>query len=562
MKYLKEKGITIFLVLILVLALSLVAGTFIHMVTNYNRIAQREVNSTRALYLAEAGIERALYDLRQDFVNDSTPSWADGSINGVDVSENGPSSNFYELPYEDTSLGAGSYTVQLKNVENVVVSEEEGEEGEEEEGEEEDGKGKEKKSKLMDIMGSGIAEADEGDNDEDGEENTITYKDNEIWIKSTGTVTGLYGRPVERTVQIKAKIRNYGPWGAAIFAGSGASGSAINGNVDIRGSVLILGTGLTSENFAVDMGGSSNIGNNYEGIPDLLSSKIPASPATVFGEEAVYSLDTEVRVKRGKVGLTGNAKIGSPNLADNDYKETVDGVYIPDGYGGSQGADSVYSDNGTQNPYDLDDKVQFPSLSASYTDPDTGTEYSSYQAYLQSKALSISINNISNDTEDFELSDIKGNSISWTKSTGRLVANGIIYVTGDLDIGKKNYGVTYSGKATLIATEDISIHADLLSNGTFPTTDSLGLIAANDLNIATGSGESQVNAIGAFYAGGQIVSDKQNKIAGSFVSNYFNMGDQVPSIYQVPVLSNNLPPGMIGPTPVYIITTSEWKELF
>ena len=39
-----------------------------------------------AFHVAEAGLERGIYKLRQDYLADlSSPSWADGDINGIDV---------------------------------------------------------------------------------------------------------------------------------------------------------------------------------------------------------------------------------------------------------------------------------------------------------------------------------------------------------------------------------------------------------------------------------------------------------------------------------------------
>src|SRR3989338_6605437 len=134
-----------YLVIFVLLALG---AAFIAMSVNESRIAERQRRTTLTLHIAEAGIERALYDLRQDFVNDtSSPSWADGGINGFAI---GPdTANFYSIAYSSTSLNGGSYAVQLKNV-------------------------------------SGAGDA--------------------IWIKSTGTLGD-----VQQTIQVYAKIINVSP---------------------------------------------------------------------------------------------------------------------------------------------------------------------------------------------------------------------------------------------------------------------------------------------------------------------------------------------------------------
>ena len=48
------------------------------------------------------------------------------------------------------------------------------------------------------------------------------------------------------------------------------------------------------------------------------------------------------------------------------------------------------------------------------------------------------------------------------------------------------------------------------------------------------------------HAQGTIKSAKQNQIAGTFVASYFDMGSNVPNIYQVPSLPYNMPPAMPG----------------
>ena len=59
---------------------------------------------------------------------------------------------------------------------------------------------------------------------------------------------------------------------------------------------------------------------------------------------------------------------------------------------------------------------------------------------------------------------------------------------------------------------------------------------------------------GVFYAADQIVSAKQNVIAGTFVCKSFDMGTNVPKIYQTPSLADNLPPGLIASAPIIVVT--------
>ncbi|MDO8683378.1 MAG: hypothetical protein Q7N50_07855, partial [Armatimonadota bacterium] len=167
---------------------------------------------------------------------------------------------------------------------------------------------------------------------------------------------------------------------------------------------------------------------------------------------------------------------------------------------------------------------------------------------------------ISSETDDFSASNAFG-SISWDKSEGLLTIDGIVRMNVDLDLGKKNNTVTYTGNGTLFSDGDVRVHSDLLSRSTFPTVDSLGVMTSKIMYLATGGGESQVNMTGAFYAQNKVVSTKQNEIAGSFVAGYFDLGSNVPKIYQVPALSQYLPGGLPKGTTSTTITTLSWRRL-
>ncbi|MBU3912430.1 MAG: hypothetical protein KKD90_07610 [Candidatus Omnitrophica bacterium] len=491
-----NKGTILIISYLVIAVLLILSAAFLSRSISENRIAERQKWSVRAFSIAEAGLERALYDLRQDFKNDLIdPSWADGEINGIAC---GPDSeNFYSLPYESTLLGNGSYSIELKNV---------------------------------------------------------VGKDNEIWVRSMGTLNG-----INIIIQSYGKIENLSPWNNAIFAGAGSAGSMINGNVDIRGSVHILGTGLESDDFAIDMGGSGNIGNNYEGIPLQLKDRIPPCPTTTFNGETVETLGASLRIKRGLVGLSGTATTGKADVSGNSYKETMDGVYVTDGYGGNRGENNVYSDNGTQNSYDLGDSARFPSLEDPYLN------YSTYQDYLKDNAFVISdaanLNQLANITpeSDFSYGDTMG-SISMD-GNGNLAISGTVYIDGgNLNMNKigADKTIIYSGTGSILVTGDVGINVNLLTQGSnsFPSN-ILGIMTPNEISFNA----SNIDVMGVFYAEDTITVQKQTNIAGIIVSNYFNMGEQVPSIYQVPEVINNLPSGIIAGDPTWVIRIVAWQKL-
>ncbi len=473
-----KRGSTLLIAYFVVLIFIGIGAPFLLMTVNESRATERQRLSVLAFYIAEAGIERGLYDLRQDFVNDaSVPSWSDGDVNGYAIGPN--TASYYAIPYSSGSLNGGSYTVELKNVSGAT---------------------------------------------------------DDIWVKATGTISG-----ASHTISVYVRMVSVSPWDYAIFAGSGASGTMVNGNVNIRGSVLILGSGLAAGDMAVDLGGTAElVGNNYNGVPAALKALVPALPTTTYGGETVETLNAVLRVKRGIVGVSGSASVGETNASGNAAKETVDGVFSNDGFGGNQGTNQVYSDNGTANPYDLGDAVAFPSLSTPYSG------YATYQEYLRANALVLT-NELSNLDPNSNFSYSNANGSIQSDGNGNMTISGIVYVDGNNNFEMNKAGsdktITYSGTGSLLVTGDVNINVNLLTSGSnsFPTN-IMGIMTPNSITF----NEASISVMGLFYSENSIVVQKQTNIMGTIVSNYFDVGTNVPSIFQVPATVNYLPPGMVG----------------
>ena len=316
------------------------------------------------------------------------------------------------------------------------------------------------------------------------------------------------------------------------------------------------------------LSGGAHVGNNYSGIPNGLQTLIPMPPMI----NGVASLGAEVRVEHGMVGVSGSATIGDSHLMDGGLsKSNIDGSYVNDGYTGNQGASSVYSDNGTSNQYDLTSMpLNFPVVSGvgaqTYTDSN-GVSWPTEENYLDTKSLTISVNTILANTTAFSFGpDANGNQISFTPGQsgkpGVLNITGLVRVVGNLQLGGTNSNLSYTGSGTIYATGDINVDGNLLpaAGQVFPTTARIGLVAKGNMNLSTGSGSSQIMMAGAFYAQGTIKSAKQNQIAGTFVSNSFDMGTNVPSIYQVPSLTSNMPPAMPGDKRYYMLRMRSFRD--
>lgn len=439
------------------------------------------------------------------------------------------------------------------------------------------------------------------------------------WVTATASISG-----TTRSVRALVLARNVSIWNNAVFAGTGAAGRAIDGNVDIRGSMHILGDGeafsdlnnngkwdaaepytdsnnnnvwdpgepftdvngdgvrnlaepyndtnlngiydppLTQTDLNSSFYGNAHVGNHYSGMPVGLEALVPPSPKV----NGIEQLAAEVRVKHGQIAINGTATIGTSDVIDGGTsKSKLDGTFVSDGWTGNQGSSAVFSDNGTSNGYDLNHlPLAMPLLSGigadKYYEKGTNAEFSDHETYLDTKAMTIPVNSITTLTADFDYGpDANGNRIRWTKATGILHIEGVVKVNGDLQIGAKDT-IRYTGNGTLYSNEDIWVDGNFLpAPGTlFPTTARVGMISKRNMYLAAGAGSAQLSMAGAFYAQGTVVSRKQNQIAGTFVANYYDMGTNVPNIYQVPALVRNMPPAMPGDKNYYTLKVKNWRQ--
>ncbi len=106
-----RRGSMLLMTFYVIVSLVAVSAAFVMMMVNDRMSMVRQIKSQQANALAQAGLEKTIYELRKDFRSDQ--NWFDGSINGASVTQS--SDDYYEfIPV--TSESGGSFTVSLKNI--------------------------------------------------------------------------------------------------------------------------------------------------------------------------------------------------------------------------------------------------------------------------------------------------------------------------------------------------------------------------------------------------------------------------------------------------------------
>ncbi len=436
----------------------------------------------------------------------------------------------------------------------------------------------------------------------------IVDSDDEAGMFSVHAAARMNG--LTRRLEAVYDTKDFGIWNNAIFAGRGQEASrgnnTINGNVKIHGSVHVLGDNLYEGNVAVegiDMRGAAMIRNDYVGIVPEMAARVPTIKKTLYDGEMVETLDTELRVRKGIVALTGNAHVGVEWDSSEDYKGPVDGTYVTDGWGGAQEDTRVYSDNGSDNPYDLGDGFAMPLFEDPWRDPDTGefvnnpntgTWYTHAEYFTEvlvgGPDRTASGGTFDGDVTIGEKTGFYYNATTGVYKTGNatntvspdpddhfilkkansdiIQINGAIHINGNLTFDKAD--LFYTGRAAVMIEGAVSNKANLMTVNSpnnvndyamsFPVRNCLGLMSRGDMALCE-KGAAQTRILGAFYSAGRVSSDMQTQCMGTMVGTNFEMGNAVPDIFQVPSLARNLPLGMIGDYPVLRVRIVSWREL-
>jgi hypothetical protein len=280
----------------------------------------------------------------------------------------------------------------------------------------------------------------------------------------------------------------------------------------------------------------------------------------------------------------------------------MDGTYVTDGWTGTSTIDDggrgipteVYSDNGHSETYDLGDRVPMPLLSDYWRDPGTGAtrwdssrnDWYTHENYFRE----VLVGDPANPTDGLITGDVvidartgdyyynasrsadpnpanrqaTDDYVLFNSTTNEMELNGQLYINGSLTLTGQGNDRTmyYTGRGAILVNGNATIEANLYAGRTavlsYPAANCFGLMAAGNMMVG---GAAQLDLMGGFYAQGSVSSQFQSTTTGTFVGNFFNMGTNVPRIFQVPTLADNLPLGMIGNYPIMSLGIESWREL-
>ncbi len=505
-----KKGMALVISLFFLTVLSILGAAGITTSILDIKIASNSLSNTEALYIAEAGLAQAEAELINDLDKDPDKSFANSDFHALlGLMSLSPSSTAFYTVFSDVPFAGGTYTVEFKNY----------------------------------SAGAG-------------------YDPTTVLVRCTAE-----GRNLS-SVQLESYLyaENISPWNNAVFAGGGGR-APVAGNIDLAGSVHLLGSGLASTKIVFN-NRSGKCMNSNTGMDPTLANAIDGGATT--------DLKGKFRVRNGRVDMrVGTATLG---LGTSPFR----GIYVTTGRdssgngvnddilgGDNDGADqNIFARKGASSAeaYDLGDvHTAIPLIDTTYMNDNsidlTGT---TDNKGLVAGALILN-RNTSEDIYDISQSGTSpsgtGCSIVFDGSTNLLLTvTGIVKVKS-LTISNDIKYRTPPGGGTIYVKGATLVNGDVLpaAPGSYPTSNVLGVVGAGDLTL--GSTVRQLLLTGAYYSAGTVRSTKKMELAGTIVCQNLKIKRKVPKIWQVPSLDTNLPPGMPGSTPVWVFTEKTWREI-
>ena len=496
-----QKGMALLTTLIFVFILVTFAVSLLIMTSNDTRLSALQRDSTKAFFIAEAGIERTLYNLKEDF--EISRDWNDNFVEGT--------------LYDEIDFGDGKYTVYLSNLTSNTVT---------------------VKSKgVVYNKSTRYVQVD------------VEIENVSVWNNTICGGSGASGNVINANVDFRGSVHILGE-----DLEEGDIALSMKGDAKIGNNY----EGIDTTTFT---GKYPALPTTEEGLETLNATlRIKKGKLVLEGSATVGEPNNDDNFYKETVNgiyvndkpIEGTDNIYSDNGVENDYDLGNVAIEFPSLL-------DPYTDPVTGEEY-LTYKAYLVAvgLTPGFTINEISSEIGKF--WYPPNSEDVPPIELETPPENYIYWDQVNSTLT---VQGIIIINCDDDDLG-LDIGKLNDNIEFIGKGTLVSldsTKDIFIHSNLLSEGVFPDDDALGFISANNINISTGGGEANLRLMGAYYAENMIKIAKQTQLVGSIVSNDFDMGDQTPKMFQFPTLAEHLPPGMPGAAITYYIYTNNWHEV-
>jgi hypothetical protein len=504
----KERGAALVICMVFLTLLSVLGAAGIMTSSTDVKIASNDLSTSESFYIAEAGLARAQAEVLNDLQNDNIASNNTFySLSGL-TTITPSSSAFYN--FTSVSFAGGSYQLSVK---------------------------------FYDAPGGGL-------------------DPKKVMVRSTGV-----GPDWSTTVlECSYFAENISVWNNAIFGGGGGGAIPITGSVIIAGSVHLLGNGVpaTSYTFVNQTGLVLNDNTGMEPVTLL---------PTVNAADITSDLGAKFRLRNGRVDMRlGSSTLGSlasplaaiyiMDGADSDSNGVNDD--IDGGVNILANGQNVFADEGAYSAeaYDLGNVgLSLPPISVvGAYDLTAVTESDGAPA---PKGLINGNLELTGEYKDgptwyypnINQSDGFGNFIIFDSTTNVLQIGGVVMVNS-LNISDD---ITYTGIGTIYSLGTAAIGGNVLPGAanSYPITNCIGVISVGDMSIG---GVAKVFLTGAYYSAAKITSDKQSQLAGTIVCQRFDITLNVPKIWQIQSLTDNLPPQMPGEGYIWTITAKNWRQ--
>lgn len=338
----EQRGSVLIVAMVLILTMTILGLALFDLAQIEGQMAGWSETDARALYIAQAGLERGIRELSNGWMADSnvaggygTETWADAT-NGPTCTPTACDANVYKLmnigntsvPATGTDPG-GTYTLEMKL---VLVAE------------------------ANNPISQGAAYTYPYGQECIPDTGAPTICANLVFLRSTGTVNGPPGFTSTVSVQTLVKAWPTSPFAAALTAGGTQflTPAAIDGEFLAAGTVQVLGSSSSNPAIRFQGGNSDGVRNNYQKLDAtyeldrIRRRQLVCPPQTdcTGGANLVESLGAEIRIYGGDntstmVRLDNNTDAGKNGITGSYGQATggntrkgkgrLDGVYVATG---------------------------------------------------------------------------------------------------------------------------------------------------------------------------------------------------------------------------------------